>query len=281
MNSIQRRTARGRRHAGRGRSAHRQSSTLIPRLPRLAPCSCRCRNTSSTDAILERIDPGEGRRRSAHPTNLGRLVLNVNGPIHTPAALHPARGDRAAAAQRLRPQGQACRRRRPRRHDRPFDRAAVPTRREHQRDGDPHPHRHDRPAAPPASGRRDGGRRPGVKHIMRAQDVKPGAAVLDVGVTREDDPETGKSKVYGDVAPGRRRGRRLALAEPRRCRPDDRRAPHDQRDRGSRAARLDSASSGRRRIRTMSQESVTLATSSFSCDASPVSLERAACSRCR
>ncbi|HAN24863.1 MAG TPA: bifunctional methylenetetrahydrofolate dehydrogenase/methenyltetrahydrofolate cyclohydrolase, partial [Microbacterium ginsengisoli] len=31
--------------------------------------------------------------------------------------------------------------------------------------------------------------------------VKPGAAVLDVGVTRERDPETGKSIVYGDVAP--------------------------------------------------------------------------------
>jgi len=31
--------------------------------------------------------------------------------------------------------------------------------------------------------------------------VKPGAAVLDVGVTREDDPETGKSRVYGDVHP--------------------------------------------------------------------------------
>ena len=41
----------------------------------------------------------------------------------------------------------------------------------------------------------------GVKHIVRAEDVKPGAAVLDVGVTREDDPETGKSKVYGDVHP--------------------------------------------------------------------------------
>src|SRR5690606_27092818 len=42
----------------------------------------------------------------------------------------------------------------------------------------------------------------GVKHLIRAEDVKPGAAVLDVGVTREDDPATGKSKVYGDVHPG-------------------------------------------------------------------------------
>ena len=28
-----------------------------------------------------------------------------------------------------------------------------------------------------------------MKHIVRAEDVKPGAAVLDVGVTRETDPE--------------------------------------------------------------------------------------------
>jgi methylenetetrahydrofolate dehydrogenase (NADP+)/methenyltetrahydrofolate cyclohydrolase len=42
----------------------------------------------------------------------------------------------------------------------------------------------------------------GVKHLITAEDVKPGAAVLDVGVTRETDPETGKNKVYGDVHPG-------------------------------------------------------------------------------
>ncbi|MGA7149569.1 MAG: bifunctional methylenetetrahydrofolate dehydrogenase/methenyltetrahydrofolate cyclohydrolase, partial [Microbacterium sp.] len=41
----------------------------------------------------------------------------------------------------------------------------------------------------------------GVKHIVRPEDVKPGAAVLDVGVTREVDPETGKSKIHGDVHP--------------------------------------------------------------------------------
>ena len=40
-----------------------------------------------------------------------------------------------------------------------------------------------------------------VKHLVTAADVKPGAAVLDVGVTRETDPDTGKAKVYGDVAP--------------------------------------------------------------------------------
>jgi methylenetetrahydrofolate dehydrogenase (NADP+)/methenyltetrahydrofolate cyclohydrolase len=41
----------------------------------------------------------------------------------------------------------------------------------------------------------------GAKHIVKAADVKPGAAVLDVGVTRETDPGTGKSKVHGDIEP--------------------------------------------------------------------------------
>ena len=36
-----------------------------------------------TDAILERIDPAKD-ADGLHPTNLGRLVLNVNAPIHTP-----------------------------------------------------------------------------------------------------------------------------------------------------------------------------------------------------
>jgi len=41
----------------------------------------------------------------------------------------------------------------------------------------------------------------GVPGIVRAQDVKPGAVVLDVGVSRTTDPETGRSRVVGDVDP--------------------------------------------------------------------------------
>jgi methylenetetrahydrofolate dehydrogenase (NADP+)/methenyltetrahydrofolate cyclohydrolase len=40
----------------------------------------------------------------------------------------------------------------------------------------------------------------GVKHIITADMVKPGAAVVDVGVSREITPE-GKKKVVGDVHP--------------------------------------------------------------------------------
>ena len=41
----------------------------------------------------------------------------------------------------------------------------------------------------------------GVAGIVRAEDVKPGAVVLDVGVSRRIDSESGKSVVVGDVDP--------------------------------------------------------------------------------
>lgn len=41
----------------------------------------------------------------------------------------------------------------------------------------------------------------GSASLVKPEWVKPGAAVLDVGVSRIDDPDTGKSKVRGDVDP--------------------------------------------------------------------------------
>lgn len=41
----------------------------------------------------------------------------------------------------------------------------------------------------------------GVPGLIAADWVKPGAAVLDVGITRVENPETGKAKLTGDVAP--------------------------------------------------------------------------------
>ena len=41
----------------------------------------------------------------------------------------------------------------------------------------------------------------GVPHFIKPEWVKPGAAVLDVGITRVLDAETGKSKLTGDVDP--------------------------------------------------------------------------------
>nr|WP_220475971.1 bifunctional methylenetetrahydrofolate dehydrogenase/methenyltetrahydrofolate cyclohydrolase [Alpinimonas psychrophila] len=42
----------------------------------------------------------------------------------------------------------------------------------------------------------------GVPHFIKPEWVKPGAAVLDVGITRVLDAETGTSKLTGDVDPG-------------------------------------------------------------------------------
>jgi methylenetetrahydrofolate dehydrogenase (NADP+)/methenyltetrahydrofolate cyclohydrolase len=41
----------------------------------------------------------------------------------------------------------------------------------------------------------------GVPHLIRPEWVKPGAAVLDVGITRVEDLETGKGRLTGDVHP--------------------------------------------------------------------------------
>ena len=42
----------------------------------------------------------------------------------------------------------------------------------------------------------------GVPHLVQADWIKPGAAVLDVGVTRVGMTESGKARLHGDVDPG-------------------------------------------------------------------------------
>jgi len=151
-----------------------------------------------TDAILERIDPDKD-ADGLHPTNLGRLVLNVNNEITSPLPCTPR-----AVIELLQRSG--------------YDLAGkhvvvvgrgvtigrsiglLLTRREVNatvtltHTGTPDIPSFIRQADVVVAAA-------GVKHLVRAEDVKPGAAVLDVGVTRQDDPETGKSKVYGDVHP--------------------------------------------------------------------------------
>ena len=152
-----------------------------------------------TDAILERIDPAKD-ADGLHPTNLGRLVLNVNAPIHTPLPCTPRgviellqRNGYDLAGRHVVVVGRGV----------TIGRSIglLLTRRDinatvtltHTGTVDlPHFLREADVIVAAA----------GVKHLVRAEDVKPGAAVLDVGVTREADPETGKQKVFGDVDPG-------------------------------------------------------------------------------
>ena len=151
-----------------------------------------------TDAILERIDPAKD-ADGLHPTNLGRLVLNVNTPITTPLPCTPRgviellqrngydlRGKHVVVVGRGVTIGRSI--------------GLLLTRREinatvtltHTGTTDLASHLALADVIVAAAG---------VKHIVLPEHVKPGAAVLDVGVTREIDPESGKSRVYGDVHP--------------------------------------------------------------------------------
>lgn len=152
-----------------------------------------------TDAILERIDPAKD-ADGLHPTNLGRLVLNVNGRIDSPLPCTPRgaielllrndydlKGKHVVVVGRGVTIGRSI--------------GLLLTRRAvnatvtltHTGTVDLPSYLRQADVIVAAAG---------VKHLVRAEDVKPGAAVLDVGVTRETDPETGKDRVYGDVAPG-------------------------------------------------------------------------------
>ncbi|MFT4306461.1 MAG: bifunctional methylenetetrahydrofolate dehydrogenase/methenyltetrahydrofolate cyclohydrolase [Microbacterium sp.] len=152
-----------------------------------------------TDAILERIDPDKD-ADGLHPTNLGRLVLNVNAPITSPLPCTPRGaielltrngydlgGKHVVVVGRGVTIGRSI--------------GLLLTRRDinatvtltHTGTADLSPHLREADVIVGAAG---------VKHLVTAADVKPGAAVLDVGVTRgEKIPETGKYRVYGDIAP--------------------------------------------------------------------------------
>ncbi|WP_110588180.1 bifunctional methylenetetrahydrofolate dehydrogenase/methenyltetrahydrofolate cyclohydrolase [Microbacterium suaedae] len=151
-----------------------------------------------TDAVLERIDPAKD-ADGLHPTNLGRLVLNVNAPIATPLPCTPRgviellqRNDYDLNGKHVVVVGRGV----------TIGRSIglLLTRREI-----------NATVTQVHTGTVDMGQylrqadvivaSAGVKHLVKPEDVKPGAAVLDVGVTREEDPATGKQKIFGDVHP--------------------------------------------------------------------------------
>ena len=151
----------------------------------------------ATDEILELIDPAKD-ADGLHPMNLGRLVLNVNAPMTSPVPCTPhgivdlmlrhdidLKGKDIVVVGRGVTVGRSIGLLLTRRainatvtltHTGTVDLAA-------------HLRRADVIVAAAGSPR-----------IVTADCVKPGAIVLDVGVSREIDPDTGKSKVVGDVA---------------------------------------------------------------------------------
>ena len=207
----------GRRDAGGRRGRRRAGSTTDPactgyivQLPLPAGLDA--------DRVLELIDPAKD-ADGLHPTNLGRLVLNVNEPMTSPLPCTPRgivelllRHDVDLAGAEVcvlgrgitvgRPLGLLLTRR--------AVNATVTLCHTGTRDLAAHVRRADVVVAAA-----------GVPGIVTADMVKPGAVVLDVGVSRVLDPDGGKAELVGDVAPDVRRGRGLGAPNPGGVGPDD------------------------------------------------------------
>ncbi|WP_066040975.1 bifunctional methylenetetrahydrofolate dehydrogenase/methenyltetrahydrofolate cyclohydrolase [Herbiconiux solani] len=151
------------------------------------------------NAMLELIDPAKD-SDGLHPTNLGRLVLGVEGELDSPLPCTPAgivemltrygvelSGKHVVVVGRGltvgRPLGLLLTRK-------GVDATVTLT--------------HSRTVDLAAEVRRADVvvAAVGVPGLIKADWVKPGAAVLDVGITRVLNEETGKARLVGDVDPG-------------------------------------------------------------------------------
>jgi 5,10-methylene-tetrahydrofolate dehydrogenase/Methenyl tetrahydrofolate cyclohydrolase len=148
--------------------------------------------------MLELIDPAKD-ADGLHPTNLGRLVLGVAGELHSPLPCTPAgvvellqRYDVPISGKHVvvigrgitvgRPLGLLLTRK-------GLDATVTLT--------------HSRTADLAAEVRRADivVAAVGVPHLVKADWIKPGAAVVDVGVSRVGTTESGRAKLSGDVDP--------------------------------------------------------------------------------
>ncbi|MFC5503062.1 bifunctional methylenetetrahydrofolate dehydrogenase/methenyltetrahydrofolate cyclohydrolase [Lysinimonas soli] len=150
------------------------------------------------NAMLELIDPAKD-ADGLHPTNLGRLVLGVEGELDSPLPCTPAgivellrRHEVPIAGKHVviigrgltvgRPLGLLLTRK-------GVDATVTLT--------------HSRTVDLPAEVRRADivVAAIGVPHFVKPDWIKPGAAVLDVGVTRVGTTASGKAKLAGDIDP--------------------------------------------------------------------------------
>jgi methylenetetrahydrofolate dehydrogenase (NADP+)/methenyltetrahydrofolate cyclohydrolase len=151
------------------------------------------------NAMLELMDPAKD-SDGLHPTNLGRLVLGVSGDLHSPLPCTPAGivemlgrygvslpGKHVVVVGRGltvgRPLGLLLTRK-------GID-ATVTLTHSRTRNLEEEVRRADVVIAAV-----------GVPGLIKDHWVKPGAAVLDVGITRVVDDTTGKARLIGDVDPG-------------------------------------------------------------------------------
>jgi len=150
-----------------------------------------------TNRVLELIDPAKD-ADGLHPTNLGRLVLNVGEPITSPLPCTPRgivelltrhgidlAGMEVAVLGRGitvgRPLGLLLTRK---------DVNATTTLAHTGTEDLPEVLRRADVIVSAA----------GVPDVVAADCVKPGAVLVDVGVSRAVDPDTGKSRVVGDIS---------------------------------------------------------------------------------
>jgi len=152
----------------------------------------------STDRVLERIDPQKD-ADGLHPMNLGRLVSRISGDIDSPLPCTPRAvielvtrhgesfvGKHVVVVGRGVTVGRSIGLLLTRRG---VDATVTLT---HSRTPDLHDHLIRADVIVAAAG---------VPHIVGVNDVKPGAIVLDVGVSRRHNPDTGKDEIVGDVDP--------------------------------------------------------------------------------
>jgi methylenetetrahydrofolate dehydrogenase (NADP+)/methenyltetrahydrofolate cyclohydrolase len=146
------------------------------------------------NAMLELIDPAKD-ADGLHPMNLGRLVLDVEAPLPcTPAGIVELlrRHDVPIAGQHVCVIGRGLTVGRP--LGLVFTRkgvdATVTLTHSRTRDLAAEVARADIVVAAI-----------GVPHFVKPEWIKPGAAVLDVGVTRVGTSESGKARLHGDVDP--------------------------------------------------------------------------------
>lgn len=151
-----------------------------------------------TNAFLEMIDP-EKDADGLHPMNLGRLLLNVNDTIETPLPCTPRavielverhgiswNGKNVVVVGRGVTVGRSLG---PLLTRREFNATVTLT---HTGTKDLATLTREADIIVAAAG---------VKSIITKDMVKPGAVVLDVGVSRDVDPVSGKKRVVGDIDP--------------------------------------------------------------------------------
>jgi methylenetetrahydrofolate dehydrogenase (NADP+) / methenyltetrahydrofolate cyclohydrolase len=155
-------------------------------------------NHIDAEALIERMDPAKD-ADGLHPWNLGRLVARVSGEIDSPLPCTPRavielverHGQSLSTAHVVvvgrgitvgRSIGLLLTRR-------GVDATVTLT---HSRTRDLSRYLRQADVIVAAAG---------SPHIVGKDDVKPGAIVLDVGVSRVENPETPKSRIVGDVDP--------------------------------------------------------------------------------